>query len=81
MYDEYDSEEDEDYDVNRAPKKKAKKSAFIIDEADVDEEDEEDEEEPEEGFEDVIHEKHTAHDDGPTAREIDGMRRRFDILG
>lgn len=76
---EYDSEEDEDY-VDR-PKKKKKHSAvskFIVDEADVDEDDEEDDEEAEKGY-DEEHDKGCVRDEGPSARDIDGVMRGKDM--
>jgi len=47
---------------------------------DVDEDDEDDDDDAEEGFDEIIaHDKHIARDDGPSARDIDGLLRGKDM--
>ena len=47
---------------------------------DVDEDDEEDDEDAEEGYDDVVaHDKSYVRDDGPSARDIDGLLRGKDM--
>lgn len=48
--------------------------------SDVDDDDEDEEDDAEEDFEEIMREK-PGHDEGPTARDIEGIRRRRDILG
>jgi len=48
--------------------------------ADVDEDDEEDDEDAEEGYEEIVaHDKNFGRDEGPSAREIDGLLRGKDM--
>lgn len=62
------------------PRKKPKTSGFILEEAEVDDDEDEDDE-PEEGYEDLVDHRDSNYmaEDGPTAADIEGRRRRMEM--